>query len=249
MKDDFYHEFHLVLPTYSNQANNTFGWIDKLPDKKKKKIVIYEDFSLIIIERLIEESDGKKNRFFYVDDATSETQLHSNDELIKSLTSKARHFKITTLLCFHFLKLRNALLRNSAEWLFLHRTTDAKLIEGVYEESASLYHDKNTFLEEVRTEMAKDFPCMCVWRDRGYIDFGNPMEWTFNKYRDKILSKGIKNETAKKNIIQVITAQDNSASRGFEPNVSEDEGVKNLNQANFTIRRKNKAPRRANIRF
>jgi hypothetical protein len=250
--DDFYQEFHLVLPTYSNQAGGTFDWIDRLPEKRKKKVTIYEDFSLVIIDQLIEQSDGKKNRFFYVDDATSETQLHSNDETIKSLTSKARHFKITTLLCFHFLKLRNALLRNSAEWLFLHRTTDAKLIEGVYEESASLYHDKNTFYTNVREEMAKDFPCMAVWRDRGWIDFGNPMDWSFNKYRDKVLGKGIskqKHAASKKDTLETEREQTDPAFGRSEPELQEDKSEQNPFQTSFRLVRKNKIPPRIPFRF
>jgi hypothetical protein len=229
-EDNFYHEFHLVLPTYSTgQTGGTFDWLDRLPEKLKKKITIYCDFSLVIVERLIEESDGKTNRFFYVDDATAEQELFSQSDIMRSLSSKARHYKITTMICLHFMKLRNTLLRCSAEWLIIHRMTDNKVLENIYDESASLFWDKKQFIGMCRDEMLKDYPSILIWRDKGLIDCGNGMDYSFqNKYRDKVLNKVIvaTNNGSKKqvNTLQTVKCDTEPAHRGLEPVVQEDKG-------------------------
>lgn len=232
LDDGFYDEFHLVLPTYaSGQTGGTFDFLDRLPTKIQKKIIIYCDFSLVIVERLIEESNGKKNRFLYIDDATAEQELFSTSEIMRSLSSKARHYKITTMICLHFMKLRNTLLRCSAEWLIIHRMTDYKVLENIYDESASLFWDKKQFIEMCRDEMLKDYPSILIWRDKGRIDCGNGMDYTFqNKYRDKVLNKSISKKNGK--LQQVCFAEteggeDDTTSGRPESAVQEDKGAKN----------------------
>jgi len=193
-ESSFYDEYHLVLPTYdTGQTGGTFDWLEKLSAKQKAKITIYCEFSLVIIDQLIADSDGKKNRFLYLDDATSEAQLFSNESNLKALSTKARHYRITSFLCFHFLKRTvSTQLRNSAEWLIMHRATDAKLLEGCWEESASLFWDKDTFMSMCREEMSKDFPSLIIWRDKGKIDCGNGMDWKIQiSHRNKVLNESI----------------------------------------------------------
>jgi hypothetical protein len=233
--DDFFQEFHLVLPTYeSGQTGGTFDWIDRLPPSKARKITIYCDFSLVIVEKLIDESDGKTNRFLYVDDATAEQDLFSQSELMRSLSTKARHYKISTLICVHFMKLRNVLLRCSAEWLIIHRMTDYKVLEGIFEESASLFWDKKLFIELCREEMAKDYPSILIWRDKGLIDCGNGMNYSFQKkYRDKVLNKTIAKKPQdgsekQKHPVQDKPKHPKTVHRRPELEISEDEGEKVL---------------------
>ena len=223
LADDFYDEYHFVLPTYdTGQQGGTFDWIKKLPKNITKKITIYCEFSLGIVDKLIEESDGKKNRFFYLDDATAETSLFSNESALKSLSTKARHYKITTLFCFHFLKRTvSTQLRNSAEWIIMHRATDSKLLEGIWEECASLFHDKDTFMEMCRDKMSDEFPCVVIWRDKGRIDAENGMNWSFqNKHRDIVLNKHIKSNEptrrSKKAVCQIDAANPDTEHRGSE---------------------------------
>jgi hypothetical protein len=228
-EDNFYKEFHLVLPTYdTGQTGSTFDWIGRLPKSKKDKITIYCDFSLIIVDRLIEESDGKTNRLLYIDDATAEQELFSQSDIMRSLSTKARHYKITTFVCLHFMKLRNTLMRNSAEFLILHRMTDYKVLENIYTESASLFWDKNEFMAICRQEMEKEYPCVIIWRDKGRIDVGHGMDYSFEKkHRDYVLNKNIKRSDVKvkKDTIQTKQCKTSATPRGpGESEVSEDEG-------------------------
>jgi hypothetical protein len=181
LKDNFYDEFHLVLPSYSNQAKGTFDWLDKLPPKAKNKIIIYEAFSMVIIDNLIDSSNGKTNRFLYVDDATSEQSFFQNSEQLKALSTRCRHLKISCLLCFHYL--RRSLtpqLRNSCEFLILHRCCDEKLLTNVWEETISLFMTKEEFLSICKEEMIKDFPCIVIWKDKVKIDT-EAMMWNIQK--------------------------------------------------------------------
>jgi hypothetical protein len=191
-EDNQFGEFHLVLPTYeSGQTGGTFDWLDELPAKVKSRIVIYCEFSTLIVERIIEASSKDDvHRFLYCDDATSETQLFSNDAVLKAVATKARHYRISILLCFHFLKKQlSTLLRNQCEWIFLHRVTDGTLCEHIHEEAMSMFVSKTDFMLTLRNEMVKDFPSIVLWRDRGKLSCDG-MDWTIIKrHRNKILKK------------------------------------------------------------
>lgn len=231
LQDNFFGEFHLILPTYeSGQTGGTFDWIDDLPLKVRQRITIYCEFSMVIVNQLIDQSDGVTNRFLYVDDATSETVLFSNDVALKAVSSKARHYKITTFLCFHFLKKTlSTQLRNSAEWIILHRATDAKLLEGIWEECASLFFDKNVFMGMCREEMSKDYPSVILWRDKGQIDVGHGMDWHIQiTHRDKVLKEGRNkkkhNSNGKADNVQTSKCEADSESGGLERSLQQDKG-------------------------
>jgi hypothetical protein len=251
LEDNFYKEFHLVLPTYeSGQTGGTFDWIDRLPKKQQAKLTIYCDFSLVIIDKLIEESDGETSRLLYIDDATAEQELFSTSDLMRSLSSKARHYKITTFICLHFMKLRNTLLRCSAEWLIIHRMTDYKVLENIYDESASLFWDKKEFIRLCREEMMKDYPSILIWRDKGRIDCGHGMDYSFEKkHRDNVLNKGIKNVSKQKDTIQTKRSGSDPAFGEPELEVSEDEGKKNRICGRSTKLIRNKKPNPRVIRI
>jgi hypothetical protein len=222
LEDNFYNEFHLVLPSYDNQAKGTFDWLDKLPKKAQNKITIYESFSMVIIDDLIEKADGKKNRFLYVDDATAEQAFFSNSEQLKALSTRCRHLKITAFLCFHYL--RRSLtpqLRNSCEFLMLHRVCDEKLLTSIWEESISLFMPKEQFLSICRTEMLKDYPCICLWKDKVKMDIGC-MEWKFQaEHRPFIIKNNSKtrehNNTIVKKNAEDKTFQSEIDTSGSDP--------------------------------
>jgi len=244
-----YDEYHLVLPTYgTGQRGGTFDWLDKLSQKQRSKITIYCEFSLCIIDQLIADSDGKKNRFLYLDDATSESQLFSNESNLKALSTKARHYHITSFLCFHFLKRTvSTQLRNSAEWLIIHRATDARLLEGIWEESASLFWNKDHFMSLCRDEMIKDYPSLIIWRDKGKIDCGNGMDWKIQtEHRNKIIHKCIsKNDDRhEKDKLKTGLPDTSAKHRGFEPTVQKNPRLQNPVAWGVSRPRRDKKPTR-----
>ena len=93
-----------------------------------------------------------------------------------------RHYRLTTWLVFHYLKRTvSPLLRSSAEFIFIHRTGNAKLLEDIGTELFSMFITPKEFLNMLREQLKKDeYPNICLWVDKGKYDL-NANEWSFIK--------------------------------------------------------------------
>ena len=149
------------------------------------------------------------------------------DKQLKALSTKCRHFKITSFWTFHFLKRTvTPQLRNSAEFVFLHRCPDETLLRQLHEEALSLWVKRDDFLDVCRDVMMEDYPCMVLHRDKALIDVKG-QEWLFiKKQKDLILKTDSKvSKKKKKNVkkccVEVDTEQDDTEYCGPEPEVQE----------------------------
>jgi hypothetical protein len=128
--------------------------------------------------------------------------------------------------------------------------TDYKVLENIYDESASLFWDKKEFIRLCREEMMKDYPSILIWRDKGRIDCGHGMDYSFEKkHRDNVLNKGIKNVSKQKDTIQTKRSGSDPAFGEPELEVSEDEGKKNRICGRSTKLIRNKKPNPRVIRI
>lgn len=197
MEKDMFDFYDLVIPTYGYQAKDTFCWLETLPDKIKNKITIYQDFSVLILDFIIERQKSDKFRgtktFFYMDDATAITELSGPSiEQFKIMTTQARHLGICMWLTFHHVKrILTPQIRGSCSFFVIHRLPDIKILETIWEENMSLWYDKNTWLDFCRKTMREDYPCVVVHRDKaGGVDDKAMDGWDFiKKQRDIILKE------------------------------------------------------------
>ena len=189
-KERLYDEYHLIIPTWSFQAKDTFAWIGDLPKKTQGKITIYEEFSINVIRKLLDKSaKDKLHRYLYIDDATTFGELFQQSETLKDLITKARHYKITTHIITHHLKaVMIPLLRSNVSYYFLHRNVNSKFLEGIYEENLSLFYTRADWFDTCRREMRHPFPAIAIDRDRQRVDCG-AMDWNFIKKQRALIIK------------------------------------------------------------
>jgi hypothetical protein len=195
-----YDEYHLIIPTWRFQAKGTFKWLEHLPKAITEKITIYEDFSINMVSKLLEKAKkDKRHRYMYLDDATSFGELFQQSETLKDLVTKTRHFRITFHVQTHHLKsVCLPLLRSSVSYYILHRNVNAKFLEGIYDESLSLFFDKKDWIDICRKEMRKEYPAIAIDRDRQRIDC-NAMNWNIIKFQRDILLNNDNIEYSNKN--------------------------------------------------
>lgn len=173
IRNRLFTEYHLVIPTFQYQRNNTFNFMNGLKDEDSNRITIYEDFSLQIIEELIKrQKKSRGNILFYLDDASSFISLFSQSSILKKLIVEARHLKITTWLTTHSLKSTiSPLIRSNTSYYLLHRQSNADFLESLWSEVLSLFMSKSDFLNMCRDEMKnKEFSCILIDKDRSKID-------------------------------------------------------------------------------
>jgi len=176
-------EYHLFIPTFKFQARGTFDWLSAA----KGDITIYEDFSVNIVQRIM--SNPKKSKCIWVDDSTSFGNFFAQSDVLKDLVTKCRHYKISLILtCHHLKSVMAPLLRSNVSYYVLHRNVNAKFLEGVWEESASLFMERKEWMSLCRKEMKNDWPCIILDRDRQKYDLQG-MSWkSIRKQRLLILN-------------------------------------------------------------
>ena len=171
MEHDMYDEYHLVLPCYKFEQNDSYAWIKK--QKTKAKITIYNEHNEIIMNRLMSRPQPFNRAFFGIDDSTGSWSPQANPEEIKYL-SRLRHFNVTQWIVVHVIRSGlPASLRAQIDFLFLFMNTNRKALESAYEEWLSL--TLPTFKEFLqlytREVLSQKYNCLMVWcRDVGKTD-------------------------------------------------------------------------------
>jgi hypothetical protein len=174
LKNDIYDSFHLFIPCYRNESKNTYAFLEQLSPKNDKKVIIYENFSLTIIQDIMNKSKtDKKRRFIWIEDGTSFGELFNDrSNILKDLITKNRHYRTSLFLTIHHHKsILHPSLRSQINWFFLMRQPNKKVLETIFEENMSLYYEKSDWLNLCRDRMKTDgFPIIAVDKDRGDVD-------------------------------------------------------------------------------
>lgn len=154
-------EYHLVLPSYKYEQNNSYGFI-----KPYKDVKIYNMFHTLVIDRLInqQEKDNTQSILFIVDDATEMFhELWNPSQPLIALTTRSRHLNITTwLLCHSLSKILSPVLRQNVRYLLLYDIANKKLLDGIYEEYFSVDMTPKEFMEHWKKHRSVKYSCMLL---------------------------------------------------------------------------------------
>lgn len=201
IKNDCFESYHLVLPSYRFQRDNTYKFLELLPKDKGDRITIYEDFGVEIVELLLKNRKKNGNTLFLIDDATNFNELFYTNENVKKLITLARHLSISTWLVSHtLLKTLSPQIRANISYIVLHRVSNMNLLSSFHEEILSMFIDKKDFLDFLKRELrANDFYALVIDKDRSQISHINSMEWDRIKKERLYIQNINNNNITKKN--------------------------------------------------
>lgn len=162
-------EYHLVLPTFKNEQNDSYGFL-KTMIKTSKNIYIYETFSTTMMEKLVNralkscdlfekgKSKSKLKFFFMCDDATSQGSLMDSPPVVQAVTEN-RHLQIHS-------------------WFLMHQ--DKKVIEKKVRSNFKFFYIYPVHPQKLRDlyENYVNFP----------LDFENYKEF-FEMWKEQVLEK------------------------------------------------------------
>jgi len=136
MDHDMFDEYHLVLPVFEFEQNDSYAWLNK--HNTKAKIHIYSEHDPMIIDRLIQRKRPYNRAFFGIDDSTGSWKLQADAEELKFI-SRLRHYNVTQWIVVHTVRAAlPASLRSQIDFLFLYMNTNRKALEAIYEEWLSI---------------------------------------------------------------------------------------------------------------
>ena len=101
LENNSFDEYHLVLPSFKNEANDSYSYLRD--NKYAKYVFIYSEFHPKISENLFKEQDvdnPEKKIFFWIDDSTGEQDLFK-DTYMRKIAIKTRHLRIATYIIAH----------------------------------------------------------------------------------------------------------------------------------------------------
>lgn len=120
-------EIHLILPSFKNEKNDSYGNLEKIPN-----VFIYEHYRSAIAIDLLKKSDknnelykkGKAERelyFFGIDDATSQGKTLMECPNIIRIATEGRHLNIQSWFCLHHTAgIIPPKVRNQTKFCFLY---------------------------------------------------------------------------------------------------------------------------------
>lgn len=144
IREDFFDEYHLILPAYKFEQNGSYNFLEKYVNDPKKKINIYNAFDKFLVQRLVKDGDkiyppgvSKPRICFLVDDATTErVNLMKNNDLLK-LAVMSRHYNIMVWIIMHVSKgCIPVAVREQIAYYFIYKVSPY-MLEIVYKEFIS----------------------------------------------------------------------------------------------------------------
>jgi Poxvirus A32 protein len=142
---------------YFFSTSRDFQKGDAYKDLKQFNIKTLPFFNLNVIESLVEykKKHHKKQWLLVIDDATSlDDILKSNNELVKFLFTNLRHLGIRLIFIVHGSKsIITPLIRSLTTHLVICKTTNLKLLEGIYEEYVAMFLDKKLFIQSYKEKV------------------------------------------------------------------------------------------------
>ena len=178
MDNDMYDEYHLVLPVYEFEQNDSYAWLTK--HKTKAKIFVYTEHDLMIVNKLIDRKRPYNNAFWGLDDSSGSWKIQADAFELK-FYSRLRHFNVTMWIVVHTVRAAlPASLRSQIDFLFLFMNTNRKALEAIYEEWLSI--SIGTFKEFMeiykKNVLDVEYGSMLIWcRKPGVYDV-NVKDWT-----------------------------------------------------------------------
>lgn len=137
LKHNTFDQYHLILPAYKYEQNDSYAFLKKY--EKEKWMNIYESYSPVIANKLIKqgeiEDQKKKPRVLFVmDDCTVQgNALMYSDELIK-LAVMCRHYQVMTWLLAHADKaIVPPKVRAQLKFVFIYDVAPS-LLESIYKQ-------------------------------------------------------------------------------------------------------------------
>lgn len=160
-------EYHLVLPNFTNEQNDSYDFIRQIKSKTKF-IYIYNKYHPMIVTKLLDKQNGKnkKRLFFGLDDTTSQSkQLFKCPEMVK-LATQSRHYNVHTWLIMHYGKgIVEPKVRANIGFLFINRIKYNQLID-IYKEFVDFpeqFPDHEAFEKFAWAIFKRDeYPCILI---------------------------------------------------------------------------------------
>jgi len=145
MEQHLYHTYWCVIPAYTYEQKNSYGWLDTLVRKTKVRCVVYSAFSDEVAEYIIDEQLRRpENRsLMFIDDASSMKRLFQRSgevrDPLNAILTQSRHLRISSMICIHSLKSTiHPTIRMNCTFLVTFDIGSRKLLEHCHEEFASL---------------------------------------------------------------------------------------------------------------
>lgn len=187
-----YAEYHLVLPAYKNEKDGQYEFL-----KGMKNVYIYNTYNPKICGRI-----KKPNTLFIIDDATSNGLDIKKDMNLMRIITTSRHMKIQLWLIFHAVRsIMSVPVRANIDYLFVHKTTNRKLLEAIYEEYFSMYPEfdrEQTFINFYHENvLMQEYNALFLNLVKGHYDT-NVNQWNLNQLHNKDIPK-TKTKPANKN--------------------------------------------------
>lgn len=135
-----YAEFHLVLPSFETEQNDSYHFL--LPHKDK--VFVYPRYSPIVLEMMMRRKDAAVKRsektgephdfFFAIDDSSGFGQDMMSDHGLTQLITCCRHAQVSIVIVAHSLKsIVKPIVRQNVDWL-VGFTTQNALVQFLWEE-------------------------------------------------------------------------------------------------------------------
>jgi len=179
LEHELYDEYHMVLPTWEFEENDSYAWLKKY--KTKAKIYVYSEHDQMIIERLQTRPRPYNKAFFGIDDSTGSWKIQADAEELKFL-SRLRHFGVTQWIVVHTCRAGlPASLRSQIDFLFLFMNTNRKALEAIYEEWLSISIPTfKEFMQIYKKEVLdKEYSSMLIWCRKPGVYDTHVKDWKF----------------------------------------------------------------------
>lgn len=213
-KKNWYSEFHLVIPSFNKSklvdGSDQYGFL-----RGMKNMFIYTQYDSLISDIVLKKCDGKKRIFYGIDDATSKGLDLIKDQSLLHLITTSRANKCKIWLCVHgSKKILSPIIRANIDYLFIHKISNKKLLEAIFEEWFSMiFNDFKDFLNFYNEKLNIRYNSVLLSCYHNLID-SDVKDWKINNSDDD-------NTTQQSNITNnkiTVTPQNNKDNKETQQN-------------------------------
>lgn len=178
IKSGYFKEFHLILPAYKNEFNESYKFLADIPN-----VYIYESYHSQIGKKLVAICDKDaldfrakkiKNRtkyFFGVDDATGQGKKIMSCEYAVRMATEPRHLMIHNwFLLHHTAAIIPPSVREQTKFSFIY-DVNVSVLKTIWKEYVNFkeFRKWNDFMEFWDEYIAgKKYGCLLIWRNTKY---------------------------------------------------------------------------------
>lgn len=202
-KANGYNQFHLVIPSYKNEQNDSYKFLKDLPNNYKKNVFIYNKYNDLVTEMVFKKQRGSRSNhehsqgsgnenkcLFLIDDATGSfvESFHKEDNKMTEILTQSRHLRINLVVIGHYLSgAFKPLYRALFDFLFVFNVSNSRLLQTTYQEFLSLITNDtyNEFRKKYNNNIKNiKYSFLFINNLTSTYTFTNPNEWTVNKLID-----------------------------------------------------------------